>query len=258
MDTPGHFSQEKNSSGAQEPVLVIDHLCKRFGNNVILDDFHLVVRTEENVVVLGRSGAGKSVLIKCIIGLLEPDSGRIEVFGKNVPDLDPHELDKIRSKMGFLFQNNALYDSMTVRKNLEFPLRRHWIDLSQKEIDSMVMEVLGHVGLEHAVDMMPQDLSGGMQKRVALARTLILKPEIILYDEPTTGLDPITGREISSLIVEIQKRYNTSSIIISHDMNCVKLTSDRVAVLIDGKCYAQGTYAQLESSTDKVISNFFK
>jgi phospholipid/cholesterol/gamma-HCH transport system ATP-binding protein len=240
-----------------EPVIVIDHVSKGFKQHAVLDDFHMSVRQNENVVVLGKSGAGKSVLIKCIIGLMKPDSGRIEVFNQNVPELNHDELDRVRSKVGFLFQNNALYDSMSVRKNLEFPLRRHWINISQKEVDAMVGEVLENVGLQHTIDMMPQDLSGGMQKRIALARTLILKPEIILYDEPTTGLDPITAKEISLLIVEIQKKYKTASIIISHDMHCVKLTSDWIAMLIDGKCYAQGTCAELEGSTDQTIKNFF-
>jgi phospholipid/cholesterol/gamma-HCH transport system ATP-binding protein len=252
-------TQEPNEIdyGSRESVMVIQHVSKHFGERAVLDDFHMTVRENENVVVLGKSGAGKSVLIKCIIGLMKPDSGRIEVFKQNVPDLNHDELDRVRSKVGFLFQNNALYDSMSVRKNLEFPLRRHWINLTQKEVDSMVGEVLDNVGLRHTIDMMPQDLSGGMQKRIALARTLILKPEIILYDEPTTGLDPITAREISLLIVDIQKKYKTASIIISHDMHCVKLTSDWIAMLIDGKCYAQGTCSLLERSTDPTIKNFF-
>ncbi|MDR3716445.1 MAG: ATP-binding cassette domain-containing protein [Puia sp.] len=241
-----------------EPVIVIEHLCKRFGPNIVLDDFNLVVRPEENVVVLGKSGVGKSVLIKCIIGLLRPDSGRVSVLGQNVPDLGHDELDRLRAKVGFLFQSNALYDSMTVRKNLEFPLRRHWIEISQDKVDAMVMEALENVGLAHTIDEMPEELSGGMRKRIALARTLILKPEIILYDEPTTGLDPVTGKEISTLIVEIRKKYHTSSIIISHDMHCVKLVSDRIAVLVNGKCHAQGTYEELGSSTDREVKQFFE
>ena len=241
-----------------EPVIIIEHLCKRFGSNIVLNDFNLIVRKEENVVVLGKSGVGKSVLIKCIIGLLKPDSGRVMVLDMNIPDLNHDELDRIRAKVGFLFQSNALYDSMTVRKNLEFPLRRHWIEISQEKVDGMVMEALENVGLAHAVDLMPEELSGGMRKRIALARTLILKPEIILYDEPTTGLDPVTGKEIGTLIVEIQKKYHTSSIIISHDMHCVKLVSDRVAILSEGKCYALGTYKELESSADREIKQFFE
>ncbi|MBP6827793.1 MAG: ATP-binding cassette domain-containing protein, partial [Saprospiraceae bacterium] len=201
-----------------EPVIVIRDLCKAFGSNTVLDHFDLTLYQGENLVVLGKSGSGKSVLIKCIIGLLQPDSGKIEMFGRNIPDLSYAELDQMRAKVGFLFQSNALYDSMTVRENLEFPLRRHWLQVEQKEVDALVLEVLGSVGLAHTVDMMPAELSGGMRKRIALARTLILKPAIILYDEPTTGLDPITGMEIIELIKDIQRRYRTSSLVISHDM----------------------------------------
>lgn len=242
---------------ANDPI-VITNLSKRFGKHVVLRDFSLTVQKEENVVVLGKSGSGKSVLIKCIIGLLAPDSGSIRVFGKNVPDLDHDALDQIRAKIGFLFQGNALYDSMTVRENLEFPLRRHWINHSQAEVDKLVLEALNNVGLAHAIDLMPVELSGGMLKRVALARTMILKPEIILYDEPTTGLDPVTAREIDNLILTLQKKYQTSSIIITHDMNCVKKTADRVALLLDGRCYAQGTYADFEQSADPNIKQFFE
>jgi len=241
-----------------EAVIVIEHLFKSFGSNVVLNDFSLEVGKEENVVVLGKSGSGKSVLIKCIIGLLKPDSGTIKVFGENIPDLNHEELDRMRTKIGFLFQGNALYDSMTVRENLEFSLRRHWIDFSQQKVDGLVMEALENVGLPHTVEMMPAELSGGMLKRVALARTMILQPEIILYDEPTTGLDPVTAREIDNLILKLQRKYHTSSIIITHDMNCVKNTADRVALLLDGKCYAQGKYAEFERSTDQHIKQFFE
>ncbi|WP_295797877.1 ATP-binding cassette domain-containing protein [Mucilaginibacter sp.] len=241
-----------------EAVIVIEHLYKSFGTNVVLNDFSLEVGKEENVVVLGKSGSGKSVLIKCIIGLLRPDSGTIKVFGENIPDLNHEELDRTRTKIGFLFQGNALYDSMTVRENLEFSLRRHWIDFSQQKVDGLVIEALENVGLPHTVEMMPAELSGGMLKRVALARTMILQPEIILYDEPTTGLDPVTAREIDNLILKLQKKYHTSSIIITHDMNCVKNTADRVALLLDGKCYAQGKYDEFERSTDQHIKQFFE
>lgn len=258
------MQQEQNilipEPGAKSSQLVmrIHHLDKSFGDNHVLSDFNLTLVKGENVVVLGKSGSGKSVLIKCIIGLLEPDHGSIDVFGKNIPDLDHEELDMIRAKIGFLFQSNALYDSMTVRDNLEFPLRRHWMKVTQQEVDQMVKEALEDVGLIHTIDMMPAELSGGMRKRIALARTLILKPEIILYDEPTTGLDPITAKEIIELIVEIQKKYKSSSLIISHDMTCVRMAADRVIMLIDGRCYAQGPYEEMRRSGDPKIRQFFE
>ena len=239
-------------------VMVIEHLYKGFGENKVLIDFNLRLHDGENVVVLGKSGSGKSVLIKCIIGLLRPDQGRIIVFGQNIPDLDHTGLDQVRMKVGFLFQSNALYDSMTVRENLEFPLRRHSISISQAEVNQMVSEALEDVGLAHTVNMMPAELSGGMRKRIALARTLILKPSIILYDEPTTGLDPITGKEIIDLMIEIRKKYNSAALIISHDMNCVRLASDRVIMLIDGTCYAEGSFQALKQSKDPRIKEFFE
>jgi phospholipid/cholesterol/gamma-HCH transport system ATP-binding protein len=244
--------------GSDVPALVVVSVRKAFGDRTILDDFSLVVRKNENVVVLGKSGAGKSVLIKCIIGLLTPDSGEIKVLGENVVGLKHIQLDRIRTKIGFLFQGNAIYDSMSVRENLEFPLRRHWFDLSQQKVDSMVTEALENVSLLHTIDMMPSELSGGMLKRVALARTMILKPEIILYDEPTTGLDPVTARDIDALIISLHRKYRTASIIISHDMNCVKNTSDRVVLLLDGKCYAEGTYEEFENASDEKIKQFFE
>jgi phospholipid/cholesterol/gamma-HCH transport system ATP-binding protein len=242
----------------KETVITIKGLKKSFGQNIVLNDFNLELHKGENVVVLGKSGSGKSVLIKCIIGLLSPDDGTINVLGENITELNDEELDRMRVKVGFLFQSNALYDSMTVRQNLEFPLRRHWMNVEQTEVNDMVMQALDDVGLAYTVDMMPIELSGGMRKRIALARTLILKPEIILYDEPTTGLDPITGREISELMVEVQQKYNTSSLIISHDMKCVRLTADRIVVLIDGKCYANDTYEALKKSNDEKIKQFFE
>lgn len=241
----------------QEVVIQIEGLCKSFGSNKVLDHFNISLNRGENLVVLGKSGSGKSVLIKCIIGLIRPERGKIKVLGQNILTLDQAALDNIRVKVAFLFQSNALYDSMTVRENLEFPLRRHSFQLSPAEIEGMVREALQNVGLEHTIDMMPVELSGGMRKRIALARTLILKPDIILYDEPTTGLDPITSVEIISLINKIREKYQTSSMIISHDMKCVKLVAHRIAMLIDGKCYAIGTYDELSASSDEKIRQFF-
>ncbi len=241
-----------------ENIIVIKDLIKTFGDKTILDGFNLNIQKETNVVILGKSGSGKSVLIKCIIGLLQPDSGSILVFNEDITQMNEDELDQARSKIGFLFQSNALYDSMTIRENLEFPLLRHWVDIDRAEVDRLVSEALENVDLLHTLEMMPSELSGGMLKRVALARTMILRPEIILYDEPTTGLDPVTSREIENLIIKLQKKNHTSSIIISHDMNCVKNTSDLVVLLLDGKCYTQGTYEELKQSTDKNIKQFFE
>ena len=258
MATAESIPIKENTKNQAASVMSICHLYKSFEDNHVLTDFNLELFKGENIVVLGKSGSGKSVLIKCIIGLLRTDEGTIKVFGENIPDLNDEELDKIRTKIGFLFQSNALYDSMTVRQNLEFPLRRHWIKVSQQEVDAMVTNALNDVGLIHTIDMMPEELSGGMRKRIALARTLILKPEIILYDEPTTGLDPVTGREIIRLMVEIKKKYNTSSLIISHDMNCVRMASDRIVVLLDGICYANGDYEELINNQDPKVKQFFE
>lgn len=258
MFTEAKQEAGKDSLSAAGQVLVIHNLYKSFADNHVLVDFNLEVKKGESVVVLGKSGSGKSVLIKCIIGLLKPDKGSIELFGAGIPGIKDEELDKIRARVGFLFQSNALYDSMTVRENLEFPLRRHWIEVSQEGVNKMVQEALEDVGLVHTIDMMPAELSGGMRKRIALARTLILKPEIILYDEPTTGLDPVTAREIIGLMKEIQVKYNTTSLIISHDMNCVRMASNRVVILVGGRCYAEGSYEQLKQNTDPNVKQFFE
>jgi len=242
----------------KQVVLNILGINKSFGSNHVLKHFSLQVHKGENVVVLGKSGSGKSVLIKCVIGLMHPEEGSIEVLGKKVEDMNHRQLDEMRVKVGFLFQSNALYDSMTVRENLEFPLRRHWIETKRDNVNELVLEALNNVGLSHTIDMRPSELSGGMRKRIALARTLILKPEIILYDEPTTGLDPITSRDISNLMCDLAKKYNTSSVIISHDMNCVKIVADRIVMLIDGCCYAQGSYEELSQSKDPKIKSFFE
>lgn len=240
------------------PTIEIQNLYKTFGkDNHILKGVNLTVNKGEDVVILGKSGTGKSITIKCIVGLIKADKGSIKVLGQDITTLNTEELNKIRVKIGFLFQNAALYDSMSVRENLDFTLRRHFTSLSEDEITSEIQSVLESVGLAEAIDKMPSELSGGMRKRIGLARTLILKPEIILYDEPTTGLDTITSKEISELMISIQKERKTSSIIITHDMACAKMTSDRVVILKDGVIYAEGTYTELENNEDEWIRSFF-
>ena len=249
---------ERQNIVQDEVVLSVRKLVKSFGKNHVIKDFSFDLFKAENIVVVGKSGSGKSVLIKCIIGLLEPDGGSIEILGSNIAGLSAESLDKIRARVGFLFQGNALYDSMTVRENLEFPLRRHWIKREHWNVNDLVMEALENVGLPHTIDMMPAELSGGMRKRIALARTLILKPEIILYDEPTTGLDPVTAREIIALINKIREKYKTAAVIISHDMNCVKHAGDRILMLIEGRCYAEGDFATLVKNPDEKVAAFFE
>jgi len=240
------------------PDIYIKGLYKSFGDqNEVLSGVDLTVQKGENLVILGKSGSGKSITIKCLVRLIEADKGEIKVFDTEITTMNNTELNAIRSRIGFLFQNAALYDSMTVRQNLSFPLKRHSKQLSAKEVDDAVAEALESVGLAEAIDKMPAELSGGMRKRVGLARTLILKPEIMLYDEPTTGLDTITSREISELILSIQKKNKTTSVIISHDMACAKLTGDRLVILKDGVIDAEGTYAELEKSSDKWVRSFF-
>ena len=240
------------------PVIVINDLCKSFGaNNDVLKGVNLRVKKGENLVILGKSGSGKSITIKCLVGLLKADKGEIKVFGTDITTLNDTDLNKVRIRIGFLFQNAALYDSMTVRENLAFPLKRFDKSLTPEEIDTSVRATLESVGLAEAIDKMPSELSGGMRKRIGLARTLILNPEIILYDEPTTGLDTITSREISELIIAIQKKNKTSSIIITHDMACAKLTGDRIVILKDGVIHAEGLYDELAKSDDQWVGSFF-
>ena len=244
---------------SKTPIIEIKDLHKTFGkDNKVLQGVNLTVNKGEDLVILGRSGSGKSVTIKCIVGLIEPDKGEIKVFDENVLNLTKKELNEIRVRIGFLFQSGALYDSMSVRENLAFTLRKHKSELTAEEVESEVIEALENVGLGDAIDKMPSELSGGMQKRIGLARTLILKPEIILYDEPTTGLDTITSREISELILDIKHKQKTTSIIITHDMACAKLTADRIMVLKDGAIHAEGTYEELEKDEDEWVRSFFE
>jgi phospholipid/cholesterol/gamma-HCH transport system ATP-binding protein len=240
-----------------EPVIEINNLKKSFGTQEVLTDVSLKLFNGEHLVVLGKSGSGKSVLIKCIVGLLSADSGTINVFNKNVTVLSRKELGELRQKVGFLFQSGALYDSMTVKQNLEFPLRRIKKHLSEKEIEEKVNEVLEHVGLSDALYKMPSQLSGGMRKRISLARSLVVDPMIMLYDEPTTGLDPITSDEISTLINYVQEKYKTSSMIITHDIKCALSTANRIIMLNDGAVYKEGKVEDFENSTDPLIKSFF-
>ncbi|MFV8370621.1 ABC transporter ATP-binding protein [Flavobacterium sp. LB2R40] len=240
-------------------IIEIRDLRKSYGDTSVLDGFNMVLNEGENLVIMGKSGSGKSVMIKCLIGLEQPDSGSILVMGKDIRELDREELDDLRTEVGFLFQGSALYDSMTVRENLEFPLRRHKKKFGViKDTTPLVMEALENVGLAHTINLMPEELSGGMKRRIALARTLILQPKIILYDEPTTGLDPITAKEILLLMMSIQQKYNTSAIIITHDVDCARMISNRMILLVDGFNYIEGTFEELYVSTDPKVQAFFK
>ena len=246
-------------SETREIVLELINLNKSFDDNHVLKNFCMKLYKGENLVIMGKSGSGKSVMIKCLVGLMEADSGIIRVMHNDITALNQESLDILRADIGFLFQGSALYDSMTVRENLEFPLRRHSKKFGDNiDTEKLVLEALDNVGLANTVDLMPSELSGGMQRRIALARTLILQPKIILYDEPTSGLDPITAKEIIILMQEIQKKYNTSSLIITHDVDCARVIADRMILLIDGTNYAEGTFKELAASKDPKIMAFFK
>jgi len=247
---PAHINKD-------EVVISVRGLEKSFGKNHVLRGINLDIYQGENLVVLGRSGAGKSVLIKILAGLMRPDKGEAFVLGKNVAHLDYRELDQLRLKMGFSFQHSALYDSMTVQENLEFPLRRHARHLSEEEIQEKVKESLKAVGLLHTMHQLPSEISGGQRKRIGIARTLILRPQIMLYDEPTAGLDPITSMEINGLINHVQKQYRTTSVIITHDLTCAKATGDRVAMLLDGQFVRVGSFEEVFAGADPRIKSFY-
>lgn len=251
-------NQKMETKLFSKPLIEIKDLRKSFGDNHVLNGFNLQLFENENVVIVGKSGSGKSVLLKCIVRLTEYDSGNILVLGEDIAELEQLSLDKLRTDVGFLFQGSALYDSMTVRENLEFPLRRHAKRMKGLDENELIVSSLRSVGLEDAIDLMPMELSGGMKRRVALARTLILRPKIILYDEPTTGLDPITSKEIINLILKIQDEYDTASLIITHDMDCARVISNRMVILVDGIDYANGTYTSLSQSDDPKVKAFFK
>ena len=256
--SPAHITHLEPKD-QHEVMIQIEGLYKSFGDNHVLNGFNMELYKGENLVVMGKSGSGKSVMIKCLVGLMKPDKGRIMVMGNEITSLDRDALDILRSDIGFLFQGSALYDSMTVRENLEFPMRRHSEKLGTiTNTLPLVLEALESVGLAHTIDLMPEELSGGMKRRVALARTLILRPKIILYDEPTSGLDPITAKEIIELMRSIQEKYGTSSLIITHDVDCARVISERMILLVDGVNYAEGTYEELTLSRDPKVEAFFK
>jgi len=251
------IAQANDTIHKAESVISIRGLYKSFGALDVLKGIDLDVFRGENIAVLGRSGSGKSVLIKILVGLLQPDAGDVKVLDRHVANLKGKELDALRLKIGFSFQNSALYDSMNVRQNLAFPLRMNFKQLTKKETDTAVEEVLEAVGLTDKINQMPSDLSGGQKKRIGIARTLILKPEIMLYDEPTSGLDPITSIEINDLINEVQTKYKTSSIIITHDLTCAKATGNRVAMLLDGTFLKVGTFREVFDHPEERIQSFF-
>lgn len=241
----------------RERVIVVDSLYKSFKDNHILRGIDLTLHKGENLGIVGKSGIGKSVLTKCIVRLIEPDAGGIEVMGTNVLACDDSELNEVRKKVGYLFQGGALYDSMSVRENLSFPIRRTQFKDKEHDTEELIERSLRSVGLLDSIDKMPSELSGGMKKRIALARTLILNPGIILYDEPTTGLDAVTSGEISELMLKIREEYNTASIIITHDMKCAKIATDSIKIMSEGIFIVEGTYDELSRSDEKEIRDYF-
>ena len=251
------MEKKATNNNKDEVVISINKLFKSFDDNDVLQGIDFELHKGENAVVLGRSGSGKSVLIKIIAGLLKPDKGVVNVFGKEVDKISKKELIKLRLRIGFLFQNNALYDSMTVNENLEFTLVRNQKDISRDEINKAIKDALDEVGLAQTANQLPGELSGGQQKRIAIARTLVLRPEIILYDEPTSELDPITGKEMNELINEVKERYKTSSVIITHDLTCAKTTGDRILMLVDGKFIRQGNFEEVFNTDDERIKSFY-
>jgi phospholipid/cholesterol/gamma-HCH transport system ATP-binding protein len=257
MNTTTFPSKLTETMEHPDVMATIRDLWKSFGDREVLKGVNLDLYRSENLVILGRSGTGKSVLIKCMVGLMTPDSGTVNVLGKDVFSLSQKELNDLRLQIGFSFQGSALYDSMTVRENLEFPLKRNFGISNRGELNDLVTTALEDVGLAHTVNQMPAELSGGMRKRVGIARTLILKPKIMLYDEPTSGLDPITAMEINDLILSMREKYKMSSIIITHDISSAKHTSDRIVALVDGQNRLEGTFDEIKDTKDPVLEPFF-
>jgi phospholipid/cholesterol/gamma-HCH transport system ATP-binding protein len=257
METINHPAVAKHTINKNEPVVKIRHLQKSFNGRAVLKDVNIDLSQGENLVIIGKSGSGKSVLIKCMVGLIVPDEGEVNVLGFDVPELTEKQLNELRLQVGFSFQGSALYDSMTVQENLEFPLKRNLHITDQKKLDDIVHEALEDVGLGQSAKLFPSELSGGMKKRIGIARTLILKPKIMLYDEPTAGLDPITSQEINELILQVREKYNTSSLIITHDISCARVTGDRIVALIDGKNKVEGTFDEVKASKDPDVEPFF-
>lgn len=248
--------EKESDHDTGEPVISIRDLKKSFEGNLVLDGINIDIFKGENIAVLGRSGSGKSVLIKIISGLIKPDSGIVKVLGQEIDKIGRKELQALRTKIGFSFQSSALYDSMSVRENLAFPLTRNKRDLSNSEIQLAIESVLGGVGLSESIDKMPDELSGGQKKRIGIARMLIMKPEIMLYDEPTAGLDPMTSVDINNLIVKVQQQYNATSVIITHDLTCAKTTADKVTVIEDGKFLEPGTFDEIFSRDNEITRSF--
>jgi phospholipid/cholesterol/gamma-HCH transport system ATP-binding protein len=247
----------ENATQELTSVVIVRNLYKSFGDRKVLSGVTLDLKERENLVILGKSGSGKSVLIKCVAGLLKPDSGEINVLGYDVPSLSLKELNTLRLQIGFSFQGSALYDSMSVRENLEFPLKRNLGIYDRSKLNKLVKTSLEDVGLESAINMNPAELSGGMKKRVGIARTLILNPKIMLYDEPTAGLDPETATEINELILAVREKYHTASIIITHDLSCARQVSDRIVALFDGVNKLEGTFEELKQQNAQELQSFF-
>lgn len=252
------MTQGEAEEDGSAPVLAVEGLHKSFGTQKVLNGISLTVNRGETLAVLGRSGTGKSVLLRVIIGLEKPDTGSIRIHGQDIAGLALDQMGEIRKKMGFLFQHAALYDSLTVEQNIAFPLQHHKKDMSKSERSDRVIALLAEVGMEGALAKMPSDISGGMQKRVGLARALALEPDILLLDEPTAGLDPISSAEIDDLVLKLQEEHHMASIVVTHDLHSAKTIADRLALLNEGNVVIEGSFEELQKSDDKFVREFLK